>query len=470
MELTAQDIWSRLLEAARPLLPEHTFRTWLAPTEAVAVTDDQLVVATPNAFAIEWIERHYAPLLVQLGERLFGRRFVLSLQHNGRGAPPPPPAAWPAAPPTPAPTAAAASAPTAEAPESTPLNPRYTFDRFVIGSNNQLAAAAAHAVAEAPGRLYNPLFIYGGVGLGKTHLMQAIGHEVRRRDPQRRVVYVSCERFTNELIGAIQAGGMAEFRRRYRSVDVLLVDDIQFLEGKRQTQEEFFHTFNAIYDAQGQIVLTSDRPPKEIGVEDRLVSRFEWGLVADIQPPDYETRLAILRLKIEEIGLDLPPDSPVLEYIARYCTSSVRDLEGKVRKLQALSVLERRDITLDLARLVLEPELRLRPPEERPVRLTPEAIRRRVAQVWGVSEDALQSKRRTKEVTLPRQVAMYLIKELLGLSLVEIGRLFGGRDHSTVIHALGKVEEEMRLDPSLRERIEALRAEFVGGGERAAVA
>jgi chromosomal replication initiator protein len=469
MELTAQDIWSRLLEAARPLLPEHTFRTWLAPTEAVAVTEDQLVVATPNAFAIEWIERHYAPLLIQLGERLFGRRFVLCLQHNGRGAPPPPPAAavrLPIAAPLP-PVAVTAGR---EAPESTPLNPRYTFDRFVIGSNNQLAAAAAHAVAEAPGRLYNPLFIYGGVGLGKTHLMQAIGHEVRRRDPRRRVVYVSCERFTNELIGAIQAGSMAEFRRRYRSVDVLLVDDIQFLEGKRQTQEEFFHTFNAIYDAQGQIVLTSDRPPKEIGVEDRLVSRFEWGLVADIQPPDYETRLAILRLKIEEIGLDVPPDSPVLDYIARYCTSSVRDLEGKVRKLQALSVLERREITLDLARLVLEPELRLRPPETRARVLTPEGIRRRVAQAWGVSEEALQSKRRTKDVTLPRQVAMYLIKELLGLPLVEIGRLFGGRDHSTVIHALGKVEEEIRLDPALRDRIEALRAELSGVNAEAAVA
>src|SRR5690606_17260858 len=240
----------------------------------------------------------------------------------------------------------------------TPLNERYTFDRFVVGNNNQLAAAAAHAVAEAPARMYNPLFIYGGVGLGKTHLMHAIGHAVLARAPGKRVLYLSSERFTNELIGAIQGGSMAEFRRMYRQIDLLLVDDIQFLEGKRQTQEEFFHTFNALHDAQRQIVLTSDRPPKEIGLEDRLVSRFEWGLVTDIQLPDFETRVAILRKRAEEDGLEISSMEEVLEFIARHCTSSVRELEGAVIKLLAYSSLTRREITLDLAREVLGGVLR----------------------------------------------------------------------------------------------------------------
>ncbi len=338
-----------------------------------------------------------------------------------------------------------------------PLNERYTFDRFVVGPNNQLAAAACRAVAEAPARMYNPLFIYGGVGLGKTHLMHAIGHAILARDPGKRVAYVSSERFTNEMVVSIQEGRMPEFRRRYREIDLLLIDDIHFLGEKERTQEEFFHTFNALHDAQRQIVLTSDRPPKEInGLEARLVSRFEWGLVTDIKAPDLETREAILRKKAEDDGLILPDE--VLKFIARNCRSNVRELEGAIIKLLAYSSLTRREITVELAREALGGVLAA----AATVELSPDAIRARVAATFGVTVDGLVSKKRTKELTVPRQVAMFLIRELLDVPLVEIGKLFGGRDHSTVIHSIQKVEEDVGTDPALRERLDALRQELAG--------
>jgi chromosomal replication initiator protein len=279
---------------------------------------------------------------------------------------------------------------------------------------------------------------------------------VLQRDPSKRVLYISSERFTNELVSAIQEGTMAEFRRLYRQIDLLLVDDIQFLEGKERTQEEFFHTFNALHDAQRQIVLTSDRPPKEIGLEDRLVSRFEWGLVTDIKPPDFETRVAILRNKVEEDGLEISGMEEVLEFIARHCTSSVREIEGAVIKLLAYSSLTRREITIELAREALGGVLRDAPGSGSMI--TPDLVRQRVAEAWNVSAEALQSKKRTKDLTVPRQVAMYLIKEIFDLSLVEIGRLFGGRDHSTVIHSVAKVEEDLAESAELSRRVEAIRA------------
>jgi chromosomal replication initiator protein len=309
--------------------------------------------------------------------------------------------------------------------------------------------------------MYNPLFIYGGVGLGKTHLMHAIGNIVQGRDFGRRVMYLSSERFTNELVSAIQEGTMAEFRRQYRQIDLLLVDDIQFLEGKERTQEEFFHTFNALHDAQKQIVLTSDRPPKEIGLEDRLVSRFEWGLVTDIKPPDFETRMAILRKKVEEDNLQIQDADDVLTFIARHRTSSVREIEGAVIKLLAYSSLTRRAIDLDLAREALGVAAPLEPRGPgTPGGATPELVRQRVAEAWSTTSDALQSKRRTKDLTVPRQVAMYLIKELFELPLVEVGRLFGGRDHSTVIHSIDKVVEDMATDAAFRDKVAALRTTF----------
>ena len=468
MELTAGEVWSRILEGARAALPEQAFRTWLSPTQAVAISQDLLVVATPNPFAVDWVEDKYAELLTGIGEQLFGRRFTLSVQFqaNGKHTVVAPPAPVDLSPPPP--TVPVADVPTvknvAAAPASSvlrvsaPLNPRYTFDRFVVGNNNQLAAAAAHAVAEAPARMYNPLFIYGGVGLGKTHLMHAIGHAMLERDPGKRVMYLSSERFTNELVSAIQEGSMAEFRRQYRQIDLLLVDDIQFLEGKERTQEEFFHTFNALHDAQRQIVLTSDRPPKDTGLEDRLVSRFEWGLVTDIKPPDFETRMAILRKRVEEDALvDIRDADEVLTFIARSRTSSVRELEGAVIKLLAYASLTQRPIDLLLAQEALGGALR---PAGAPAggdALTPERVRQKVAEAWGTTPEALQSKKRTKDLTVPRQVAMFLTRELFDLPLVEIGRLFGGRDHSTVIHSISKVEEEMAGDPAFRQRVETLR-------------
>jgi chromosomal replication initiator protein len=470
MELTAAEVWSQILEEAKATLPEQAYRTWLAPTEAVAFSHDTLIIATPNPFAADWVEDKYAELLSSLAEKLFGRRFHLSVKHDGDGSlqqlplpmrlDPPPTA------PAPRPTASAIAPPapgmSGSSTVDAPLNERYTFDRFVVGNNNQLAAATAHAVAEAPARMYNPLFLYGGVGLGKTHLMHAIGHAIAARSPGKRVVYISSERFTNELVSAIQEGTMAEFRRVYRQIDLLLVDDIQFLEGKERTQEEFFHTFNALYDAQRQIVLTSDRPPKEIGLEDRLISRFEWGMVADIKPPDFETRVAILRNRVEEDGLEISGMQEVLEFIARHCTSSVREIEGAVIKLLAYSSLTRREITLELAREVLGGVLRAGY-EDAAASVTPDVVRRRVAEAWGVSAEALQSARRTKDLTVPRQIAMYLIKEIFGLSLVEIGKMFGGRDHSTVIHSIAKVEDDLKTNAELGEKVSTLRAQLQGG-------
>ncbi|HEX6133947.1 MAG TPA: chromosomal replication initiator protein DnaA [Longimicrobiales bacterium] len=464
MELTAAEAWSRILERARPLLPEHTFRIWLEHTEPLALSQDRLAVAAGSDFAAEWIEDKYGDLLTDVAERVFGRSIHLAFQHQAREGvarvrvrelePPP-------SPPPGDPAGSAPAAPLAPPPGGvvfgSPLNERYTFERFVVGANNQLSAAACRAVAEAPARMYNPLFIYGGVGLGKTHLMHAIGHVLLARDPAKRVAYVSSERFTNDLIASIQEGRMADFRRRYRDIDLLLIDDVHFLGEKERTQEEFFHTFNALHDAQRQIVMTSDRPPKEIpGLEERLVSRFEWGLVTDIKPPDLETRVAILRKKAEDDSISLADE--VLDYIARNCRSNVRELEGAVIKLLAYSSLTRREVTLDLAREALGGVLREGPAIE----VTADLIRERVAQEWGVSVDGLMSKRRTKDLTVPRQVAMYLIRELLDLSLVEIGNLFGGRDHSTVIHAVNKVEEELALDDGFRTRVELLRGQLDG--------
>jgi chromosomal replication initiator protein len=336
------------------------------------------------------------------------------------------------------------------------LNDRYTFDRLVVGANNQLAVAASRAVADKPARMYNPLFLYGGVGLGKTHLMHAIGHQVLASDSSRRVAYISSEQFTNELVMSIREGAMAAFRSRYRELDLLLVDDTHFVQGKESTQEEFFHTFNALYDAQRQIVLTSDRPPKEMArLEERLVSRFEWGLVVDVRPPDYETRMAILRKKADDDGLRI--DDEVIEFIAHSCTASVRELEGAVIKLLAYSSLTNQEMTLSLARTALRGMLG-RKAQGGPIQ-SPERIRELVAQRWRVRADALSSKRRTKDVTVPRQVAMYLIKETLGISLVRIGEFFGGRDHSTVIHSIRKVEELMRTDAVFRQQVEAALAE-----------
>jgi chromosomal replication initiator protein len=458
MELTAAEVWSSILSAARSALPEQTFRTWLASTEAVAISDDMLVVAAPTRFAVEWIEDKYGDLLRELAGQSLGRPIGLRFEHQGT----PDRLVFPelggetvAAPDVaravddPAVRTGERSA--ADGAREAGLNERYTFDRFVIGGNSQLAAAACRGVADSPAQVYNPLFIYGDTGLGKTHLMHAIGHEILTREPDTRIAYVPSEQFTNEMIAAIQSGRTSDFRQRYRRIDVLLVDDVHFLGNKEGTQEEFFHTFNSLYDAHRQIVITSDRPPQEIpGLQERLVSRFEWGLVTDIKPPDFETRVAILQKKAAEDRLTLEED--VIEFIARNRKTSVRQLEGAVIKLLAFSSLTRREISLDLAREALGPRLE----EEVGSRVTPVEIRQKTADAWGVTVENLVSKRRNRPLTVPRQVAMYLIKTTLDLPYTEIGALFGGRDHSTVIHSVNKVEAEMASDAEFRARVRRL--------------
>jgi chromosomal replication initiator protein len=343
---------------------------------------------------------------------------------------------------------------------SPPLSDRYTFDYFVIGKSNELAAAAAHAVAQAPAKVYNPLFIYGDTGLGKTHLMQAIAHEIVTRKPETRVTFIGTEQFTNELVAAIQGRTTADFRRRFRETDLLLVDDVHFLKGKEAMQEEFFHTFNALYEAGRQIVLTSDRPPSEIpGLEARLVSRFQWGMVADIEMPDLEHRIAILRQKalMDHLELTIPED--VVRFIAENVRSSVRELEGSIIKLLAFASLKHKEITVEVARDALRDKIK--PAEDgssgAPA-LSTFNIQQAVAKEWGVTTEGLRSKTRTKNLTVPRQVAMYLMRELLGMQLVEIGSAFGGRDHSTVIHSLERVSAMMKEEPTFAQRIGKLHA------------
>jgi chromosomal replication initiator protein len=470
MEFTASELWSRILESVRPGLQEQSFKTWLSGTRAVALSDTELEVEAPSQFHVEWIEDKFRPILSDLAQRLVGRPLHLTFRCGPNPVPPLPVVEMVVPGPGPAPTGGnvgggvvsgvrSQGVPGAPRPA---LNERYTFDRFVVGNNNQLAAAACHAVAEKPARMYNPLFLYGGVGLGKTHLMHAIGNHILELGPERRVSYVSSEQFMNELVTSIQEGTTVEFRRRYRQMDLLLVDDVHFLENKERTQEEFFHTFNALYDAQKQIILTSDRPPKDIpGLEERLVSRFEWGLVADIKPPDYETRVAILRKKASDDRLTL--DDEVIDFIAHSCTASVRELEGAVIKLLAYSSLTNQEITVVLARTALTGMIRDdgRSPPGTPGRLTPERTRDVVARRWGVKPEALASKRRTKDLTVPRQVAMFLIRELLETPLVQIGEVFGGRDHSTVIHSIKKVEDHMNDDADFRDQVEAARTELM---------
>ena len=342
---------------------------------------------------------------------------------------------------------------------NTPLSDRYTFDHFVIGKSNELAAAATLAVSQTPGKVYNPLFIYGDTGLGKTHLMQAVAHEVLSRHPETRITFIGTEQFTNEMISSIQNRTMQDFRRRYRESDLLLVDDVQFLKGKEATQEEFFHTFNALYEAGRQIILTSDRIPSEIpGLEARLVSRFQWGMVADIELPDFEHRIAILRNKalLDHLELTIPDD--VIRFIAEHVRSSVRELEGSMIKLLAYASLKHREITIEVAREALRDKLKAEPHSNSQSTLSADTIQSTIAREWGVSPEGLRSKTRTKALTVPRQVAMYFMRELLGMQLVEIGNTFGGRDHSTVIHSLERVIAHMREEPAFSQRIGQLRA------------
>jgi len=480
MSLSAAEVWDRLLARARQELPEQTFRTWLEPTAPLTVDGHRIVIGTPDRFSAEWNESKHAPLLASYAPVALGHPMDVTFQVDEelRKRPqfdffvePPPPEPRPVAPAradgVPRGNGAPAT-PVVHAPEATggnkaPLNPRYLFDHFVIGKSNDVAAAASQGAAQAPGKVYNPLFIYGDTGLGKTHLMQAVAHVLLERNPRTRITYVGTEQFTNEFIAALQGRTTQEFRRRYRETDLLLVDDVQFLKGKESTQEEFFHTFNAIYEAGRQIILTSDRPPSEIpGLEARLVSRFEWGMVADIILPDVEHRVAILRRKAQLDHLEHTIPHDVIQFIADNIRSNVRELEGSIIKLLAYASLKHKDITVEVAREALRDKLRSDLGVDAdgiggPRGLTAAAIQSAVAKEWGVTVEGLKSKTRTKTLTTPRQVAMHLCRELLGLQLVEIGNAFGGRDHSTVIHSLERATACMAEDAGFDARVGKLR-------------
>ncbi|MBM3817701.1 MAG: chromosomal replication initiator protein DnaA [Acidimicrobiia bacterium] len=432
-------IWDQILARIETKVNRHSYYTWFKPTAFIADGGSSITVRVPNPLFKDWLTKHYSVVLSEALAEV--RRPDVSLVFVAEGVeiPPPPVVDEPAR----AAAVAAANAPDigGEAvPTSAGLNPRYTFDTFIVGPSNQFAHAACRAVAEAPSRSYNPLFIYGGVGLGKTHLMHAIGQYVLQHDPGLKLTYISSERFMNEMINALRYDRILDFRERYRSVDVLLVDDIQFVSGKEGTQTEFFHTFNALYDAQKQIVLSSDHPPHEIpALEERLRSRFEWGLIADIQAPDIETKVAILKRKAEAEAVPLP-DS-VAMYIAGRIKSNIRELEGSLIRLIAYASLTGRELSLDLAQEVLRNVI-----DQDDRAITIETIQKFVSDYYQLKVGELKSRNNSKSIAMPRQIAMYLCKTLTNASLPEIGRSFGGKHHSTVIHSIKKVDELRRKD------------------------
>lgn len=452
--------WSSVLARLHGQLSEQKFNTWFRPMRAVEFNEERVVLEVPNPFFIDWFEEHNLPILKRAVEDALGTSpevvFVVSEQFNDRSKRQ---SSRPPSPKPPADIQAPAPPPGLRVdgrPRHYNLNARFTFDSFVVGRGNEFARAACSAVAAGLGRAYNPLFLFGGTGLGKTHLMQAIGNEVSRRSAAR-ICYVSAERFMNEMIESIQRGSTLDFRERYRGLDLLLIDDVQFLAGKESTQEEFFHTFNTLYDGGKQVVLTSDRAPRDLqDLEERLISRFSWGLVCDIQPPDLETRIAILKYKAERDGIKLPDN--VTFAMAEMIRTNVRELEGSLTRLQALADLSRSTITFDLMRDALSDYVR-----EAAVRaLDVNEIQAVVAKQFDVPVESLRGKRRTSTLARARQVAMFLTKEHTTLTLVEIGRRFGNRDHSTVLHALSKIRTLRDQDPEMSALLEKLDTILVG--------
>ncbi len=436
------NLWENVLARIETKVNRHSFYTWFRPTSFLAEDRSSVTVRVPNGLFKDWLTKHYSGVIAEaLAEVKRPNVAVHYVAESQTDAPVIPLSAEEAA------ALESGSVPVATQPGPAGLNPRYTFDTFIVGSSNQFAHAACRAVAEAPSRSYNPLFIYGGVGLGKTHLMHAVGQYVLQHDRNLKLTYISSERFMNEMINAVRYDRVLDFRERYRSVDVLLVDDIQFLAGKEGTQTEFFHTFNALYDSQKQIVLSSDCPPHEIpALEERLRSRFEWGLTADIQSPDLETKVAILKKKAETEAVPLADN--VAMYIAGKIKSNIRELEGSLIRLIAYASLTGQEISLALAQDVLKNIL---DHDEKAV--TIEAIQKFVADYYNLKLVELKSRNNSKSVAMPRQIAMYLCKSLTHASLPEIGRSFGGKHHSTVIHSIRKVEDLRKNDSNFNSLI-----------------
>jgi chromosomal replication initiator protein len=452
--LNQDQIWSQVQEELRFQLAKRTYDMWLKNTSVVSTDGGTFRIGVPSKLAKDWLEDRFSGLIQETLQAVTGSEvdidFVISpnshrpavatlemddddAAENGRDN-----------------GAETATAVVTVAPSE--LNARFRFSSFVVGHNSQFAHAAAKAVAEAPGDSYNPLFLYGGVGLGKTHLMHAIGHEVHDRFPRKRVVYLTSEQFTNEVISSIATARMGEFRHKYRTVDVLLIDDVQFLAGKDRTKEEFFHTFNALHEINKQIVISSDRPPKEIPtLEDRLRSRFEWGLIADIQPPDFETRLAILHSKLGNIGTLIPEE--VMNFIAHKVQRNIRELEGALTRVQAFAAVHQRPIDQEEAARLLADII----PAGTRKPINVERIQVLVADYYNVTLEDMKGKRRDKHIVFPRQVAMYLVREETPSSLPAIGKAFGGRDHTTALHSIEKIANELKEDERLRYEVQAIR-------------
>jgi chromosomal replication initiator protein len=441
--MSVDTVWQEALQYIQGKVPRQVYDTWFIPTHLDRIDDSTAHIGVPNKFFGDWLHTHYAPLLVEAVSAARGGgnlsvNFVVSLKPSTQSMEP-----------------QSVSNTTRVTSQIKPrrgiqLNPKYTFENFVVGGGNQFAHAACMAVSEQPGKTYNPLFIYGGVGLGKTHLLNAIGNHVAERSDLR-IAYLTTEQFTNEVINSIRYDKMVDLRKRYRHIDMLMIDDIQFLVGKERTQEEFFHTFNSLYEGHKQIVLSSDRFPKDMpDIEERLRSRFEWGLIADLQPPDVETRIAILRKKSEDEGIKLPED--VIQFLSGALKSNIRELEGSLVRLGAYASLTGQIITLDMAKNVLRDLI-----GDKKKIVAMEDIQEAVCTQFHVKMTELKSRRRSKTLVHPRQIAMYLCRELTDASYPEIGRQFGGKDHTTIIHACRQVSKSKETDTVLQTTLETLK-------------
>jgi chromosomal replication initiator protein len=448
IEPTAESLWSEVSSRLKGALNETTYRTWFGEVDAAELGDADFILAVPNDFTRDWIEGHFLGLIGAAVRDVTGSERAVQLRVQERleqpihvsGAP------QPVAPPTEQPRLTRA--------DTGGLNPKYTFDSFVIGSSNRFAHAAALAVAEAPAQAYNPLFIYGGTGLGKTHLLQAIAQYVAEHNSGLSVRYVTSETFMNDFINSLRDKRIEGFKQRYRTYDLLLIDDVQFFEHKERIQEEFFHTFNSLYEAGSQICMSSDRPPREIAtLEERLRSRFEWGLITDIQPPDLETRIAILRKKVKTDGIHVS-DAQVLTFIASRVSTNIRELEGALTRVVAFSSLTGRAMSVDLAQDVLKDVF----PQGEAAQVSIRRIQELVSERFGLSLNELCGDKRSQNIVYPRQVAMYLSRELTDSSLPKIGKEFGGRDHTTVIHATSKIARLIREDRSVYNLVQELTA------------
>ena len=438
MEKIIKEKWNDILEFMKTEynITDVAYRTWLLPLSVHSVTDNTIIISVDDskiaATMLDFIKNKYGQFLktaiAEMFDQDFNLQYILSSNAPAENI-----------------------SPKAKNESYSGLNPKYTFDTFVIGNNNKFAHAAALAVADSPAEVYNPLFIYGGVGLGKTHLMHSVAHYILDNNPDAKVMYVTSEKFTNELIQAIRNKNTMEFKEKYRNIDVLLIDDIQFISGKESTQEEFFHTFNALHEAKKQIIISSDRPPKEIKtLEDRLRSRFEWGIIADIQSPDYETRMAILNKKIEADGISVEPH--ILEYIATNVKSNIRELEGSLSKLIALSRLKKKEINMDLVIEAIQDYVS----EDAEHTVTLTYIVDIVADHFSLTPQEIYSKNRSKNIAYPRQIAMYMCRKYLNMSLLDIGKAIGNKDHTTVMHAFKKIEEDLKEDTTLQNTLDIL--------------